>query len=291
MTTTRRTQLTVLLLVTRDLIEHLRPGVRRTLGVGAFVVATGGPLDGQSVDHVATPPTRPQSAHASAWVLHFDPDRNGFASQVAEVDHLLLSSVPGGFPSNNGVDADPCVAPSFGESLVPILGPARAACNAFAEGRIAWGLLDAAVAVSDVAIASAVVKGLSRGAVKLGHTYTWNVVGPWYRRTRSVADGVDAHHWLIPKGSRLVPDWIKNQPWNLVPVPTALHIGGIHRTQSGLLNVPELVYGTPTWFKASAVSLTGHSLQGTRAREERLPRWPDITNVPDLPPGQSPGRC
>ena len=290
-TTTRRTQLTVLLLATPDLIEDLRPGMRRTLAIVAFVVAIGVQLDAQSVDHVPTLPTFPQSAPASDWVLHFDPDLNGFASQVVGVDALLLPWRPGAFPLRYSGNAGPCAAPSFGESLVPILGATRAACNDFAEGRLFWGSLNAAVAFSDIAIATAVVKGVSRGAVKLGRTYTWGVVGPWYRHTRSVADGVDAHHWLIPRGGggRLVPDWIKSQPWNLVPVPAALHRRGIHGRQSGLLNVSELVYGTPTWFTASPMFLVGHSLQGPRAREGELPRWPDIVNLPDLPPGESPG--
>jgi hypothetical protein len=60
---------------------------------------------------------------------------------------------------------------------------------------------------------------------------------------------VDFDHWLIPnkeRWGRFVPDWIKNQPWNLNPQSS-----GFNRLDKYAMNPLKRAWlETPDWFKA-----------------------------------------
>jgi len=62
-------------------------------------------------------------------------------------------------------------APGFAESLIPVWGSGRAAVNDFQEGRWGWGVINAALAVSDVflvkSLATAGGKLVVKGGAKL----------------------------------------------------------------------------------------------------------------------------
>jgi hypothetical protein len=59
------------------------------------------------------------------------------------------------------------------------------------------------------------------------------------------------HHWAIPQNGwgKNVPDRIKNQPWNIKPMPSAEVHGRLTNSYEGKPQfnaVERYVYGTPT---------------------------------------------
>ena len=155
-------------------------------------------------------------------------------------------------------------APGFAESLIPVWGSGRAAINDFQGGDYGWAAFNAAVAVSDVFLVGAAAKGVAKGAVKLG-SHTWNATRKWYGQTRGLEAGTPVHHWLIERGSaigRQVPDAIKNQPWNLMPMRSQAFHNQVHGWgPDGFNAAGQLWYGTPGWAKAGAFSTTGHGVE------------------------------
>ena len=98
----------------------------------------------------------------------------------------------------------------------------------------------------------------------MGHSYAWNNVRQWYGRTRNLRPFQHVHHWFIQRNGtwgRYVADWIKNQPWNLLPMPSRrIHIMVHGNTAAGgyRLNIlGRLWYGTPHWAKAAFTSTIG----------------------------------
>lgn len=146
-------------------------------------------------------------------------------------------------------------APGPWESLIPIWGPARTALNHYQQGKYFWTFVNASCMLSDLFLLSSLIKGVTRGAFK-GGSHAWHVTRHWYGKTRGLERGTHVHHWLIQRGGfwgKHLPDWIKNQPWNLMPMPQARHIrvhgwGGLRR----------FWYGTPHWAKAT-LGLLGRS--------------------------------
>jgi RHS repeat-associated protein len=155
-------------------------------------------------------------------------------------------------------------APGFAESLIPVWGSGRAAVSDLQEGRYGWASFNTAVAVSDVFLVGALTKGAAKGAFKLG-SHTWSATRKWYGQTRSLERGTPVHHWLIERNSAIgkqVPDAIKNQPWNLMPMRSqALHNQVHGWNPDGFNAAGQLWYGTPPWTKAGAFSTTGHGVE------------------------------
>ena len=92
-------------------------------------------------------------------------------------------------------------------------------------------------------------------------SHTWGATRKWLGRQEVVAKGQEVHHWFFRQNSwwgKRIPDWIKNQPWNLMPMPNrALH-HGLHA--SGKLKWTEkLMYGVPRWAKYATLSILGKS--------------------------------
>lgn len=68
----------------------------------------------------------------------------------------------------------------------------------------------------------------------------------WYRDKVRHYDGQkqELHHWLIPQRSKL-PDWLKNQPWNLNLISKTRHQQWVHKYKLGwFLGVPSWAYET-----------------------------------------------
>jgi hypothetical protein len=118
--------------------------------------------------------------------------------------------------------------------------------------------------VSDVFLVGAAAKGVAKGAFKLG-SHTWNATRKWYGQARGLEAGTPVHHWLIERGSaigRQVPDAIKNQPWNLMPMRSQAFHNQVHGWgPDGFNAAGRLWYGTPGWAKAGAFSTTGHGAE------------------------------
>jgi RHS repeat-associated protein len=156
--------------------------------------------------------------------------------------------------------------PGFGESFIPIWGSGRQAINDFQTGHYIWGSVNSAVALSDVALVGYGVKALCKGAWKLG-SHTWGATRKWYGKTRELAPNTPVHHWAIPQGGwgGQVPDIIKNQPWNLNPMPDWATHANIHGYGPDPYNaVGRWWYGTPDWAKIGEGSLAGKAANSLR---------------------------
>jgi hypothetical protein len=112
------------------------------------------------------------------------------------------------------------------QDLTPL---SRCAVALSQTGHYIWGSVNSVVALSDVALVGYGVKALCRGAWKLG-SHTWGATRKWYGKTRELEANTPVHHWAVPQGGwgKQVPDIIKNQPWNLNPMPDWATHANIH---------------------------------------------------------------
>ena len=156
--------------------------------------------------------------------------------------------------------------PGTVESLIPVWGSTREAVADAHAGNVPGALGNAALAVTDLVPAKAVGGFVLKGATKAGRNAIWktgsNTHGAtrkWLGKTGQIAGGEHAHHWAIPNGGwgKAVPDFIKNQPWNYLPVSPSQH-KRLHGRD--LVNdLPEYGWldkaaiGTPTWAKGAAI--------------------------------------
>jgi hypothetical protein len=90
----------------------------------------------------------------------------------------------------------------------------------------------------------------------------------------ALESGQHGHHWLIPQNGwgKNVPDWIKNHPLNIKPMPDAVTHWRIH---NGVGDLPRFNpaqrywFGTPDWVKAATGSAAGHAVDAANARSDR----------------------
>lgn len=146
---------------------------------------------------------------------------------------------------------------STGESFVPIWGSGRQAINDFYAGNYGWGTVNTVLAVSDVFLVKTIATGIGKGAWKLGSN-SWRATRAWMAKTGRAEAGQQIHHWAIPqrRWGSLVPDAIKNQPWNLLPTESAAFHQSLHGW--GTMSEAEILWhGTPGWFKALLISEYG----------------------------------
>jgi RHS repeat-associated protein len=163
-------------------------------------------------------------------------------------------------------------APGFGESLIPIWGSGRQSVHDFQCGHYAWGTINAALAVSDVFLVKSLFTAAGKvgveGLVKVSGSFEWkNGVRPWLNDVGwSEFKGQQFHHWLIPQGGwgELVPNFIKNQPWNLMRMPEGAAGDLLHDAihgwgRKGMRMPGRLWHGSPTWAKVALADAAGKS--------------------------------
>jgi hypothetical protein len=85
--------------------------------------------------------------------------------------------------------------------------------------------------------------------------------------------GEHGHHWAIPQNQwgKDIPQWIKNQPWNIKSLDPVMH-GRLDHRMGDLPRfslAERLWHGTPAWFKAAAGSVSGHSASGAESAADR----------------------
>jgi hypothetical protein len=173
--------------------------------------------------------------------------------------------------------------PGFAESLIPVWGSGREAIADFQDGNYGGAALNGALAASDLFLAESIAKGIAKGgfyvarglAKEAANPYSWKeVVRPWMGDERYLAKGQHGHHWLIPQNrwGKSVPDWLKNQPWNIKGMPDAVtHWRLDHRVGNlARFNPAErLWYGTPTWAKVAAGDVAGHPIAAAEAGNDQ----------------------
>ena len=183
--------------------------------------------------------------------------------------------------------------PGFAESLIPVWGSGREAVADFQEGDYAGGALNTALAASDLFLAGALAKGLLKGGGKAAfyvarkttknganrtakNPYDWDdYVRPWLGKDGAMlAPRQHGHHWLIPQNGwgKNVPDRIKNQPWNIKPMPDPVTHGRIHHRygkQPRFNPAQRYWYGTPAWAKVTTGGAVGDTIGTAKAWNDR----------------------
>jgi RHS repeat-associated protein len=154
--------------------------------------------------------------------------------------------------------------PGFCESLIPVWGSGRTAINDFQTGHPFWGTFDAALAISDTCLVKSLIEGAGKGIWKTG-AHSWTRTKAWYAENRQLVPRTPVHHWLIKQESSIgnrVPNWIKHQPWNLMPMPSQTFHNYVHSCEKQYLSQIELVwYGTPDWYKSGLISTAGRAIE------------------------------
>ena len=184
--------------------------------------------------------------------------------------------------------------PELLESLIPVWGSGREAVADFQEGDYAGAALNGALAASDLFLAGAIVKGVAKGGVytvgkmaakkatkKATKTtpYNWDAkVRPWMGEKRYLAKGQAGHHWAIPQNGwgKGVPERIKNQPWNIKPMPEGPAGAEMHGRMTGRYKgkpkfnaLERYIYGTPAWSKTATGAAVGHPAAAAKAESEK----------------------
>ncbi len=172
--------------------------------------------------------------------------------------------------------------PGFAESLIPVWGSGREAVADFQEGDYAGAAVNGALAASDIFLAGSVAKGLAKGgfyvvtkATKQAAPYSWKkVVRPWMGDQKMLEVGQHGHHWAIPQNGwgKGIPEAIKNQPWNIKPMPSPEVHGRLTGSYKGKprFNVVEgYVHGTPTWSKVATGTAVGHPAGAVKAQMDK----------------------
>lgn len=145
--------------------------------------------------------------------------------------------------------------PGLGESLVPVWGSAREGIADYHEGDMVGAAANGALALTDLTGEGYVLKTLGKGGLRVAGSHAWGPTAGWMRRTGRLPADLQGHHWLIPQNQwgKNVPDWFKNQPWNIKALPKDVHKrmrGRDLENGTPKFNAVERYrYGTPTWWK------------------------------------------
>ena len=195
---------------------------------------------------------------------YFDPAIGGFT----QVDPLGFEGGQTGlYPYGNNnplMYADPfgleVGAPGTAESFIPVWGSGRQAINDFQTGHPYSGTFNAVLAVSDALLVKAAAQAICKGAWKVG-SHSWSATRAWYGKTRNLPKGTPVHHWAIEQNSsfgKKVPDWFKNQPWNLNPMGSqSIHISVHGWGENAYGPLRSWWYGTPGWAKTFELNAAG----------------------------------
>ena len=119
--------------------------------------------------------------------------------------------------------------PSRLESFIPAYGPVKEMEYDLSHGNLLEGTLDMAVAISDMLLLTSIVRTLGPGCWKSG-SHSWSATRKWYGKEFNLEPHTHVHHQIIQRNGRIgrhLPDWLKNQPWNLTPIYPQI-IGNTH---------------------------------------------------------------
>lgn len=208
-----------------------------------------------------------------------DPEKDGYDEMIQQ--HRWQK---GGSNSNGRAgDAKPAAPPT----VLRQLNFARDARAKWEAGDRGQAVLDGLAGVADVTVGGSIVRGLLRGEVKIQGPHKWRTK-PWEegRGARQwmgdkgiLKPGQHGHHAIIShKGlGKLVPDLVKNQPWNIKGTESPEIHGRIHGPYKGKPQfgfAGRYWYGTPAWWKAANASALTHGFSEAldRLDEAVVPR-------------------
>lgn len=216
-----------------------------------------------------------------------DPDAAAYAEMVARQRRINARQAaadeqraaaaralePPGETTSEGIDWRN--HPDFAESLIPVWGSAREAVADLHDDDLVGALGNGVLALSDVFLAGAGGKALLKGAAKISGSRAWgggSGVRAWMKDRGYLGPKREGHHWAIPQRQwgRDVPNWIKNQPWNIKALSQETHA----RLRSGRNGKPRFNpaqrywHGTPAWSKVATGAAVGHPAGATKAALE-----------------------
>lgn len=147
--------------------------------------------------------------------------------------------------------------PGLVESLVPVWGSAREAVADAYEGDVVGAVVNAGLAISDLAPGGYAVKAGAKGLGKAG-SHTWTATRKWMGKNGMLQPGQHGHHGIIPNNGwgKFVPDVIKNHPANITATRDVPDHMRIHGRYMGLPQYgPAQRYwrGSPDWAKRAHV--------------------------------------
>lgn len=174
--------------------------------------------------------------------------------------------------------------PGFLESLLPVWGPGRQAAVDSANGDSLGWAINTGLAITD----ATGVGTLLRDGVKLG-SHTWPATRAWLTKTGFADKGQVVHHAFFERNQKIgkyLPDWFKNQPFNLKPMPSAqIHDRMTHAAwgQPQLDIFRQWHYGVPDWAKWTQAGLAARAASGLRGllgdwRAHQSPNNPQANN-------------
>jgi hypothetical protein len=175
--------------------------------------------------------------------------------------------------------------PEFAESLIPIWGSGREAVADFQEGDYVGAGLNGALAASDIFLVGSAGKFVAKGGIFIVNEgrskapYAWRTAArPYLEEIGVLQKGQHGHHWLIPQNGwgKKVPEWLKNQPLNIKPMPEGpagaeMH-GRLTNSYKGKPRfnlVQRVIVGTPVEAKVVAGSAVGHTAAAGKAEVDR----------------------
>lgn len=176
--------------------------------------------------------------------------------------------------------------PSTLETFIPVWGSGREAIADFQDGDYLGAAGNAALAASDLMLAGGAVKGVAKVAIhankmaKNGRkaSYKWDAARDRMVNNGYLKKGEPGHHAFIerngPIGKR-VPDIIKNQEWNITPLPDAKTHGRIHhkwKTDPRFDPITRTIVGSPPWAKAAAAGAAGDGAAAAKAQQDKRKR-------------------
>lgn len=236
-------------------------------------------------DQARTVPDPDEARHAAAeqWQRKYN------AAQAAGLvrNRGNVATAAGAVSSQTGTRAEPppSAFPDVGhpgalESLIPVWGSGREALADLHDGDWVGAVGNGVLAASDLIPAKAIIGAVGKGAFKTGGTFAWRTkpweeakgVRQWLGERGYLKPGEAGHHWAIPQKEwgKAVPEWIKNQPWNIKGLDAVTH-GRVHGryTVDGVKlprfnAVDRIRYGTPDWVKAAGVGGAGRAADATR---------------------------
>lgn len=206
-------------------------------------------------------------------------ERERQAREAAEQQEALERRAAATSASVGGFD--PYAHPGLAESLIPVWGSGREAVADFHDGDYLGAGINGALAASDLFLAGSVAKGLAKGGVYVARgaakeaPYAWKtVVRPWMGKKGYLEAGQHGHHWAIPQSGwgKNVPEWFKNQPWNIKPMPSPeVHgrITGSYKGKPQFNALERYWYGTPAWSKVATGAAVGHPAAAAKAQAEK----------------------
>jgi len=190
--------------------------------------------------------------------------RDGYKEAVIAINHNDYETTIFGGPNMN-FDTKKYPNVNTGVGLIPVIGSGIQAYYDFEDGDWEWGLANTGLAISDAFLVRSIVKGVARGGVKAiskASKLPWSE-RPWmpsmrkfYGESGFVLKNQHLHHWIIPRNQwgKNIPPFIKNQMWNLHPIPkiNGMSYGQVHNAIEGKgpygwSIFKRMYYGTPSW--------------------------------------------